>query len=113
VIQVLAVTNSRMEKAQLVSELAVILASLALMLFNFKWLSRCMWLISIGLGVISIVILLVSLVLSQGEVHRSEEQLNQAREAYFHLIKDFDNAQRDEELLKKIEADLEKLKLNP
>ncbi|HQR06780.1 MAG TPA: DUF4337 family protein [Gemmatales bacterium] len=113
VIEVLAETTSWMEKAQLVSELAVILASLALMTGNIKWLSRSMWITSIALGITSIVILIVALVLTQGRLHRSEARLEEAREAYLELIKGNDNAARDEALLKGIEADLEKLKINP
>lgn len=113
VIEVLQVATSRMETAQLVSELAVILASLALMTGNVRWLSRSMWMASIALGIVSIIILVVTLVLNQGGVHRSEAALEHAREAYLELTKGNDNAQRDEALLKGIEADLEKLKLNP
>ncbi|MFT3881225.1 MAG: DUF4337 family protein [Gemmatales bacterium] len=113
VIEVLQVATSRMETAQLVSELAVILASLALMTGNVRWLSRSMWTASIALGIVSIIILVVTLVLNQGAVHRSEDALEHAREAYLELTKGNDNATRDEALLKGIEADLEKLKLNP
>ena len=112
VTQTLTLTSSRLEKSQLFSEIAIILASLALMVGYRKWLARAMWTAGIALGVISLIIVIVSLVVNQGSIHQDEIKLDHAREAYFKLIKDYSNEKHDDTLLNSIEADLEKMKLD-
>jgi hypothetical protein len=80
------------EHAQLVAEIALIIASVAILLSN-----RIAWLVSVVVGAISIVLIGYTFVSARGEISEHHEKVHAAEHAYIeHSENDLDTKGRDE-----------------
>lgn len=82
------------EHAQLVAEVALIVASVGILLNN-----RMAWLGSLGVGAVSLVLVLVTFVSARSEIARNHHKVEEAEEAYIDYSEsDLDSKGREETL---------------
>lgn len=86
-----------LERAQLCAEIAIVLASIALLLFN-----RAVWFASIGVGVIGIVLCGVTYTHLKGELREGEAKVEEAKKRYEELGHQGQDKE-DEDVLRTIE----------
>jgi hypothetical protein len=108
-INVHANTASRFEIALIAAEIAIVIASVGLLLHKQVWFARGAWLAAAILGLLSLSIGGLTFVANQNKLHGAEEKIAASHRHFTDMCKEDEDVAEDEKLMDDMEKNLESL----
>jgi hypothetical protein len=104
-----ALSASRFEIAQVAAEIAIVIASVGLLLSNQKWFARGVWLVALLLGGISLTLAAGTYIVNNHKLHGAEEKIAEGHQHFLGMSREKEDLAEDEKLMEDVEKDIEKL----
>ncbi len=109
-VKVYGKTSDRFELATLAAEIAIVIASVGLLLARHKYFGRVAWLTAIVLGLLSVSVGMATKMATADALHAAEEKIHVTKHHFAELNKDEDDIAEDKKLEKEIVEEFEAMK---